>query len=96
MKKPPSVWFFSEGDGICVQRCKIKAEALKLMQEIWNEDLEYNKKKYGDIQFTEDKVKEERYWYCRKCETNTLGEAVCNECDHFFTSNGRPCFAIYF
>lgn len=50
----------------------------------------------GYTKIIKENIKKERMYHCKNCEYYTIGEAICCQCDHYFTSNGRETFVYYF
>lgn len=95
-RQPDAVFFQDWQDGMFTLRCTTKEQAIKVMQELWDDDPEFHKEKCGDIKFNEETVKEERMYTCNSCDIYTLGENVCMECGNSLSPIGRRTFSIYF
>lgn len=89
-----SCWFLDGYEGISCNGYRKKSTALKDMIELWNDDADYHKKEYGDVQFTEDNIKKEFGVFCPKCSYFTIGEDFCAECDKRYVQ--VVMFTLYF
>lgn len=104
MKKQPKnigkgevAYFFAEGEGMSSYRCKTKEQALKAMQELWNDDIEYSKENYGEQEITLEHIKEVRYYTHKRCGNMTFDDDnMCWECGEPCGTTGRKTFVIYF
>lgn len=92
-----SCWWLSSLEGISCNGYRTKQTALKAMLELWNDDLEYHKGKYGDITLTEEQIKEEEAVFCESCSYYTINsdDKTCQECGETKKYTIKT-FTIYF
>lgn len=95
-KKQDTFWL-DDNNGIFAYGFRKKETALKAILDLWNDDPEYHKERYGDMlqNITLENVKEETGWYCKKCSYWTMGEAMCLECGRNLRSFSTM-YVIYF
>ena len=88
--------FFEDKDGMFAVGYKNKTDAIKALQELWDEDLEQKKQEMGDIKFTEETVKEDVVYEHKICNYYTLDENICGECGESTTGHGQLSYSINF
>lgn len=77
--------------------CKTKEEACKAMLETYD-DYYINEEFSPNRELIKvNNIEETRYWTCGTCGTRTVGDDnECYTCGHFFSSNGRRSFVVWF
>lgn len=97
------VYAFSEGYGMYTKGTKNKAEAVKAMQDYAWEDYRVDPddwmsfQKYHPKEVTEETVEATRYYKCKACSVDTIGDDnMCFECGEIVGTVGRHCFAFIF
>ncbi len=88
----PEAFFLIEGAGIMTKSCGSKEVAIKAMTELLDNDDEYG----GDVKVNKNTVIADRAFWCKKCQTFTLGENICWECNEDLPPTGRLTYRIYF
>lgn len=101
MSRKVSVLVFSEGYGMYTKGTKDKAEAVKAMQEYARHEYEIDPdewlsdNKFHPIEISELTVEATRYYKCRDCSGDTIGDDnLCFECGDTIGTVGRHCFAF--
>lgn len=93
--------FLRENAGLYTKGAKDKAQAVKSMREIAQKEYDIDpilwEKSYHfkpeDI--TEETVKDTRYYQCRRCDVETIGDDnICFDCGEPVGTTGRRTFAF--
>lgn len=94
--KKQALDFGEGGPGYFTLGCKTAEEASTAMQELWNDDKEYNEKKYGKVNFAPQNLKQDLAYEHKICHYYTIGENWCCECGENTKGKGRTTFTIFF
>ena len=96
MKKSEAFEFGEGGPGLFTRGADTKAEAVKAMQEWWDDDAEYNKERYGYVMFSENTITQDLIYEHRACRMWTVGGNICIECGEPTRGKGRITFTMFF
>jgi hypothetical protein len=67
-----------------------------MMREWWQEDLEFNTRRFETPDFNDENVKQERAYLHPRCHYYTIGDNWCSECGEHSSGHGARTFTIYF